>query len=96
VIAPGTSLPLAKFDDRSPPFFRRLACSSLNPLALRAFWSWSADPLRSNLLASSITTDSPFPAERHSSGRPWWSYAAFAAFGLAGLEWVTWRRRLTV
>ena len=30
------------------------------------------------------------------SGRTWWIYLAFAAFGLVLAEWWTWQRRITV
>jgi hypothetical protein len=54
------------------------------------------DPSRSNLMVGTpAPKPSSMPAPR-APGRQWWRYAALAALGLIALEWVTWRRRVTV
>ena len=56
------------------------------------------DPARSNLLASTVAEDRSGRTESGGAGGggPWWIYRVSGALMLAGLEWVTWRRRITV
>jgi len=54
------------------------------------------DPLRSNLLVSSLEpaqSDAPRPS---AAALPWWIVAAWTAFVLVAVEWLTWLRRVTV
>jgi hypothetical protein len=54
------------------------------------------DPARSNLLTSAAAPDRSPRRTPRAEGRPWWIALASAALILGGLEWVTWRRRVTV
>ena len=54
------------------------------------------DPARSNLLTSTLPRDRGDSAPSRAYGRPWWTYAVLVAVVLVALEWVTWRRRVTV
>ncbi|MEO7271240.1 MAG: VWA domain-containing protein, partial [Vicinamibacterales bacterium] len=54
------------------------------------------DPARSNLRSSTLPEDPSVPQRWGRAQRPWWTYCAAAAFVLAALEWITWRRRITV
>jgi hypothetical protein len=98
VVTPnGQSLPLQTIDDRvtailpAPGLYLAESLSGQRVLSVAL-----GDPARSNLLASTVAPDrSPRPVLR-AEGRPWWIYMAAAAFVLVSLEWVTWRRRVTV
>jgi hypothetical protein len=54
------------------------------------------DPDRSNLLVSTIKEARADRAAPRRGERPWWAGLIAAALLLAALEWITWRRRITV
>jgi hypothetical protein len=98
VVTPnGQALPLLTLDDRVTAILPTPGLYLAETLGGQSVLSVGlGDPARSNLLASTIAPDrSPRRALR-AEGRPWWMFLASAAFILAGLEWVTWRRRVTV
>lgn len=54
------------------------------------------DARRSNLLSSAVSADVEAPAAPAGTSRPWTRMIALGALVLAAVEWVTWRRRITV
>ena len=54
------------------------------------------DPDRSNLLVSTIKEARADRAPPRRGQRPWWMVLTGASLLLAALEWITWRRRITV
>jgi hypothetical protein len=98
VVAPGgQSLPLLKLDDRvittlpAPGLYLAETIGGQNVLSVSL-----GDPVRSNLLASTVAPDTSRRPLSRREGRGWWSALVLTAFVLAALEWVTWRRRITV
>ena len=98
VVAPnGQSLPLLKLDDRvtatlpAPGLYLAQTDGGQRVLSVGL-----GDPARSNLQASALAEDRSARTGLRADKRPWWMYMAAAALFLAALEWVTWRRRVTV
>jgi hypothetical protein len=98
VIAPsGQSLPLVTFDDRvtttlpAPGLYLAEVMGGQSVVSVGL-----GDPVRSNLRASTVAADRAVRQASRAGGRPWWIYAASVALILAALEWVTWRRQVTV
>ena len=54
------------------------------------------DPARSNLMSSTVAEGRPVSRGPRGDVQPWWVYCAAAALALSALEWVTWRRRVTI
>ncbi len=97
LVAPnGQALPLITFEDRvsaivpAPGLYLTETAGGQRVLSVGL-----DDPARSNLMVSSVSQDTSVDL-RPGVQRPWWIYCAAAAFLLAALEWVTWRRRVTV
>lgn len=98
VLAPdGRSVPLTRLDDRvganleAPGLYLVQSADGQSVLQVTL-----GDMRRSNLLTSSISETGTRPGPSRRQGRSWWIYATIAAFVLAGLEWMTWQRRITV
>jgi hypothetical protein len=98
VVAPnGRTLPLATFGDRvsttlpAPGLYLAETAGGHRVLSVALH-----DPARSNLLASTVAENRSNLQSSGGDPRPWWLYCAAAALALASLEWVTWRRRVTV
>ncbi len=98
IVSPnGRALALTTFDDRvsatlpAPGLY--LAESAAGQRVLTVSLD---DPARSNLMSSTLPENRSVPQRSTGGRQPWWVYCAAAAFVLAALEWVTWRRRVTV
>jgi hypothetical protein len=95
--ADGESIPLTGMPGEAfgvlaaPGLYGVRNAGARNTIAVNA-----ADPQRSNVARTSLTTSANVARARGALERPWWLACALLAFVLAFAEWWTWQRRVTV
>jgi hypothetical protein len=99
LIGPGNrDIPLSRLDRTALAMLRAPGLYTAETAGAKSVFAVNAgDPQVSNLARSTLSrSDQARPVGAGLSGRPWWTYLAFAAFGLVLAEWWTWQRRITV
>jgi hypothetical protein len=92
----GTSVPVVRVGDRAvatlgkPGLYRIESGASHSVVSVNVGSPEISNLMRTPAAAAGMSTAGRF------AGRPWWMYAVLLAFVLAGVEWWTWQRRITV